>query len=512
MYTQLDQVPDAKFKNTLETLRDVFKFKIISQTRQDDGTWTIIYDPRTQSSTAPTNPGQMVSPGNGHHNPSDVTAMPKNEPAPFAQTQIDATELYWPVITNANNAMVVSHLRNDGEFVGGAGRHFAANRHAGRYHVGVDLYCHESNEVVAITDGKIVNYYLFYTSKTTGEDTWSIIIDHGDFVVNYGEVKSNSHQIYGWSIGDKVRSGQKIGTITSLNMLHFETYLPGTKANLRWMKAKSRPNNLLNPTKLLLQISQSGKRLLNSGYTDQSVQVPTYIGPKPLEKSWHSVFGGQKWRTDHRGVFIKGSDHDLLLRTPGSPHTCRMIWDLYSKQILEHANKHKVNPALVMMTIATETAIAKDDGFTGQKTFRWETHVTNKDVVPEFDGSYSAGPMQVLATTARDLIARKGAKFELDYTDPFQTFEPIRKQPKPAPSLLPLYNGNVCIDIGTAYIRSQLNKTKHDPVLVSAAYNAGSLRHDSNSPWGLVASGDHIRRAAEFYGDALAVLTENGII
>ena len=45
--------------------------------------------------------------------------------------------------------------------------------------------------------------------------------------------------------------------------------------------------------------------------------------------------------------------------------------------------------------------------------------------------------------------------------------------------------------------------------LAAAAYNAGSLRQDSGNMWSLRSTGDHLDRAARFFGDACAVLRED---
>ncbi|HHY49865.1 MAG TPA: hypothetical protein GYA10_08975, partial [Alphaproteobacteria bacterium] len=118
----------------------------------------------------------------------------------------------------------------------------------------------------------------------------------------------------------------------------------------------------------------------------------------------HRRFGGRAWRWDGEGVHAEGR----LWRTVGEPVTCRAILALHGDAIHAAARRYGVAPALIVMTIATETAAARHAGFTGPATFRWERHVLNRDVAVPFRGSYSAGPMQVLATTARDLIRREG--------------------------------------------------------------------------------------------------------
>jgi hypothetical protein len=43
-------------------------------------------------------------------------------------------------------------------------------------------------------------------------------------------------------------------------MLHFETYVPGTTVNQRWMVGGPRPPAVLNPTRLLLRLAVNGQR------------------------------------------------------------------------------------------------------------------------------------------------------------------------------------------------------------------------------------------------------------
>lgn len=218
----------------------------------------------------------------------------------------------------------------------------------------------------------------------------------------------------------------------------------------------------------------------------------------------HNRFGGRAWRYDADGVFAEGQ----LMRTPGEPVTCRAILALYRDLIFAAATKHGIDPALIVMTIATETGSFRADRFTGPRTFRWEAHVPNRDMIPPFKGSYSAGPMQLLATTARDLIDKRGAEFGLAYR-PFATAPAYTTRPRPAPSSLPLYDPAISIDLGAAVIRRGLALTGNDPILVAAAYNAGGLYQSPANPWHLRSHADHLTRAARWYGDACAVLRES---
>jgi peptidoglycan L-alanyl-D-glutamate endopeptidase CwlK len=225
--------------------------------------------------------------------------------------------------------------------------------------------------------------------------------------------------------------------------------------------------------------------------------------PQPAASDWHARFGGQEWRHDEKGVYLRGVDGGRKpLRTPGDPLTCRTIWQLFSRPILAASRKYELPPALIMMTIATETGFARKAGFTGPLTFRWEPGVPVEDVNPPRLGDYSAGPMQLLATTARWTIREQG----LDY-EPF-VVGPALEYQLDEPDHLPLYEPSINIAVGAATIAARAAKTGDDPILVAAAFNAGGLYKSQQNPWGLKSTGDHLDRAARWYGDACSVLEE----
>lgn len=184
--------------------------------------------------------------------------LPHGDPVPFAQSRTPVSRRAWPVRTNLPSGRVVSFETVSGSVVGAPGRRFLAARNGGaRIHVGLDVYAERNDEVVACEDGRIVNFYPFYrTSK--GDMSYALFIEHNDFVINYGEVAATSRKDFGWSIGDHVKSGQPIGTISGTAMLHFETYRLGTKTNIRWLPKQPRPTALLNPTLYLLQMAAPG--------------------------------------------------------------------------------------------------------------------------------------------------------------------------------------------------------------------------------------------------------------
>jgi peptidoglycan L-alanyl-D-glutamate endopeptidase CwlK len=218
---------------------------------------------------------------------------------------------------------------------------------------------------------------------------------------------------------------------------------------------------------------------------------------------WHSTFEGREWRHDERGVYVRDHADGLEpLRTRGEPVTCRTIWALLADEIVTISNRHGIPAAIIMMVIATETAFARSYGFTGPYTFRWEPGVKVKDVSPSLWGDYSAGPMQTLATTARWVIRQQ----DLDY-DPFQVAPVFERRPQP-PESLPLYLPAINMEIGAAAIKQRMTETGHDPILVATTYNAGGLYKNVQNAWHLRSTGDHLDRAARWYGDACAVLKE----
>ena len=166
----------------------------------------------------------------------------------------------------------------------------------------------------------------------------------------------------------------------------------------------------------------------------------------------------------------------------------------------------KVARELIVMTIATETAAMRMAGFTGPDTFRWEQGYTvGATGDPSLDGrekgDYSAGPMQVLSDTARWM----NNVYDLGY-DNAKDFTFFKNKPNPKTAKIGLYDVDHCIDVGTAYIRHNMAKTGSNPILVAAAYNAGGLYPSSGNHWRIRSYGNHLDRAAEWYGDACFVL------
>lgn len=153
----------------------------------------------------------------------------------------------WPVHTNHRKKFVVSYKTVNGKIVGNGARRFMASR-GGGHHMGCDLYGQNGDPILAMEDGKVVNYYHFF------HGAYALIVQHkSGVVVNYGEVKKGSWKEFGISKGSFVRRGQAIARLGVMSggstMLHFETYRPGVTHNQRW---SGKHPDILNPTKYLL--------------------------------------------------------------------------------------------------------------------------------------------------------------------------------------------------------------------------------------------------------------------
>jgi peptidoglycan L-alanyl-D-glutamate endopeptidase CwlK len=219
------------------------------------------------------------------------------------------------------------------------------------------------------------------------------------------------------------------------------------------------------------------------------------------EGDWMSIYEGIEWRYDATGLYLRGLDQPL--RTTGEPATCRAIIEVFEDIVINCAIQFNIPPELIVMTIATEAAAYRRIGFTGPETFRWEQHVRVTDVEPNHDGDYSLGPMQTLASTARWVIRRQNLDF-----DPFGVMPDLKQQPVVPPDTLPGYEPEININIGTAEIKQRWHKTGDNPIFVSACYNAGGLYSSNLNRWHLRSYGNHLDRAAEWFGDACFVINQ----
>lgn len=216
---------------------------------------------------------------------------------------------------------------------------------------------------------------------------------------------------------------------------------------------------------------------------------------------WMSKYGGIEWRYDATGIFLRGLDEPL--RTAGEPITCQSIIEHFTDIIINNAIDFDIPPEIIVMTIATEAAAYRRIGFTGPETFRWEPHVKVTDVEPNHYGDYSLGPMQTLATTARWVIRSQNLNL-----GPFDVMPDFKEQPVVPPDDLPGYYPEININIGAAEIKQRWERSGDNPILVAACYNAGGLYSSSHNRWHLRSYGNHLDRAAKWFGDACFVINK----
>jgi len=228
--------------------------------------------------------------------------------------------------------------------------------------------------------------------------------------------------------------------------------------------------------------------------------------------------GRTQWVVGEEGIHTRDPETGAVAgphRSPGEPVTARRIFDLLGDHIDVAAGARDVSPALIAMTVATESSPRWSPPFTGPESFRWEAHRSD----------YSAGPMQVLGETGRRLARTEGIADRLGLP-PRQLIPEFGARPEPPPDDLPLYGYPVNLALGTALIDEQwawMDKlwpgSGGNPILVSAAYNAGDLavaRGRYENHWGLRCWVPerglcHLDRAAQWYGDVIAVMRERGL-
>ena len=181
---------------------------------------------------------------------------------------------------------------------------------------------------------------------------------------------------------------------------------------------------------------------------------------------------GASWELTPTGISVDGAPAQ---GTPGQPVTCRTVWGRYGDLMSAAAKQYGVPVELIMMT-----CLAESRGDPNAR--RAEPKISDQSV----------GLMQTLVRTARSALGRNSLQAD-DLLDPATS-----------------------INAGTAYIAQQRASTHFDPVLVAAAYNAGSLKRDSGpaNRWKLLVyptgTGQHIDNSIAWFGDAMRVSAEMG--
>lgn len=125
-------------------------------------------------------------------------------------------------------------------------------------HTGLDLYCKEDSDIIAIESGRVIEVIPF-TGIEAGSPWWmdtkAVVIQSGERVLVYGEVAPIV------SVGDNVTIGQSIASskrvlkkdkgINPSCMLHLEVWENYYSSNYTWGLGQPKPKGLSNPLSLL---------------------------------------------------------------------------------------------------------------------------------------------------------------------------------------------------------------------------------------------------------------------
>ena len=202
--------------------------------------------------------------------------------------------------------------------------------------------------------------------------------------------------------------------------------------------------------------------------------------------SWQSRFGGLAWRVTPDGVETLGSGGPL--RTRGEPRTMRFYWATWAAELLVAARDTGVPVALLLQIIATENGpAAVDENQLHVLPPRKEPGYVDDEATPH---RISVGPTHILISTARAAMGEASI-------DRRWLLEPRNN-----------------IRAAATYVASHRAETGFDPILVGAAYNAGGIyeavpgRSRWGNRWHLRTYGNHLDRAAAWYGDACAMIQE----
>jgi murein DD-endopeptidase MepM/ murein hydrolase activator NlpD len=163
----------------------------------------------------------------------------------------------WPL--DAKRSLTIPHFTSTGPNSGGCfGYKRPVSNPGTRTHAGVDLAAKAGDPVRSVTDGTIVSFYKFYTTFRKKLEVFCVFVNHGDFVINYGEIQPTLPD--GLAVGSSVKAGQLIGYVGQLDnsaMLHIEMYRPGVTTNKRWpgFPTEAAPAGMYNPTAFLLTLA-----------------------------------------------------------------------------------------------------------------------------------------------------------------------------------------------------------------------------------------------------------------
>ena len=272
-----------------------------------------------------------------------------------------------------------------------------------------------------------------------------------------GYISGYAAQIIGFYYGSSQSSKEKTDTLSSVlqqqgQQIGQATAIASTTANM----AATRNERVIDKAVTVI--------------TDRATTPAASALPSPAAATGlrQGPFGGVRWRLMSDGIIMENETHPE--RTVGEPVTVRRIWHDFGPIIKAACATLGVPAEIVVTTIAVK--------FSG----------IVKASLTEPDGRTSIGVMQTLIGTASEVMGRTVTAQELETPE-------------------------ISIEAGTRYIAKNREVTKFDPILVAAAYNAGSLqppRPEDTNPFRLRSTGDHLIRTKLFYNDTVATAKADG--
>lgn len=203
---------------------------------------------------------------------------------------------------------------------------------------------------------------------------------------------------------------------------------------------------------------------------------------------WHSRFGGHAWKITASGIAIKGEGHP---RSPGEPRSIQYLWEDFGDDILYASNEMQVAADTLSAMVCIEAGRQEDSLRFDPTATREEPGYVSDTQTPHL---VSPGLMQTLLSTAQHMAKT------YHLVDPDEVDREFLQDP--GYSLL----------MGAAYLHHLMDRYGPDPMLLSAAYNAGGLYKDLGSRWHLrTYSPERLDRFASFFNDFHAVKNELNI-
>lgn len=127
-------------------------------------------------------------------------------------------------------------------------------------HEGLDFYCEKNEPVYSIEEGIIKKIKIFTGEKVFSpwwNETYCVLIEYKNFIINYGEIIP----INNLKEGMLIKKGELIGKVERvlkkdkgrpMDMLHLEMYEKGVSDSIEiWSLNKEKPNKLINPTNFM---------------------------------------------------------------------------------------------------------------------------------------------------------------------------------------------------------------------------------------------------------------------